>query len=120
MRSRTRRIVVDGTPYQYSLRHAHRAGADGKRVCEEVLRAWPEDRRHPALVLRFQDGAGGATTAGSGWGGHDGGVLVGAEHVNLHLPAVVAALLRAALRQGPPQQRPLELDGFALWRRRAR
>lgn len=118
--ARTRRIVIDGVPYRYSRRHGHVAGPAGRR-CEEVLRAWVEDGSQGILVLRFRDQQGGATLAGGGWGGHDGALLIDGEHVNLHLPGVVAALLQAARRSSqPPPRQTLELDGFELWRLRSR
>ena len=119
--SRPRRIVIDGVPYRYSRRHGHVAGQAGPRLCEEVLRAWPEDRSQGTLVLRFRDKQGGATLAGGGWGGHDGALLIDDKHVNLNLPRVVAALLQAARQflQPPPRQ-TMEFDGFGLWRMRSR
>lgn len=59
---------MDGVPYRYSRRHGHVAGLAGPRLCEEVLRAWPEDRSQGTLVLRFRDKQGGAMLAGGGWG----------------------------------------------------
>jgi hypothetical protein len=50
--------------------------------------------------VRFVDGRGCVVTAGQGWGGHDGLVLVGDDPIHLHRPAVAAALIRAALGAG--------------------
>lgn len=82
----------------------------------ETLSVWRADGSGGRLLIRFVDGQGGVTTVGSGWGGHDGGLLVGCRSINLNLPSVVAALIRQAIVEGWDSRSKAvrELDGFAL------
>lgn len=96
MRARGRKLVVDGVEYRWARRHGHRE--DG--LCQESLTAWEVERENAPLVVRFADGDGAHPTAGEGWGGGVGLVLIGRRQLNLHRPAVAAALIRAALRAG--------------------
>lgn len=115
----SRELVIDGALYRWTRSHTH-VEADGARRCVERLSAWREGHRRAGLTVRFIDGAGGHTTAGEGWGGHDGGLLVGSIAYNLHRPALAAAIIRRALVEGwaPASGRCVVIDdGFGLLRR---
>ncbi len=96
MRARGRKLVVDSVAYRWARKHGHRE--DGR--CQESLTAWEVGRENAPLVVRFADGEGAHPTAGEGWGGGVGLVLIGRDKLNLHRPAVASALIRAALRAG--------------------
>lgn len=106
-----RQIVVDELDFEWTRRHVHDDGP-----CIEKLSVWRAHRKGGRLLVRFVDGQGGATLAGAGWGGHDGGLLVGSRSYNLNRPGVVAALIRRALREGwnPNAKEEREIEGFAL------
>jgi hypothetical protein len=98
---RARAITVDGVRYLWARAHAHASDASGHRQCSETVRAWRREHRGAPLVVRFVDGeSGGHTTAGDGWGGGDGLLLLGERWINLNRPAVVAALIRSARQSG--------------------
>ncbi|MCA9635051.1 MAG: hypothetical protein KC420_03345 [Myxococcales bacterium] len=111
-----RTLMIDGVTYAWHRAHTH-VEVNGERRCVERVSAWIEGSRGASLIVRLHQGQGGHTAAGSGWGGFDGGVLMGRAEYNLNRPAVVAALIRAALARGwaPREGRGLEIDdGFAL------
>lgn len=89
----TRRIVVDGAELRWTRRHGRQ-----NEVRVERLVVWSEAGAQ--LELAFVDDEGGRVTAGEGWGGFDGGVVLNDDSYNLNRPAVVAALVRAALARG--------------------
>lgn len=108
--------MIQGANFFWSRGHAH-VEIDGQRRCVERFSAWMDGDRRGGLRVRFLDGAGGSTTAGAGWGGHDGGLIVGAAAYNLNRPAVAARLILAAMAAGwrPGSGRPaVHEDGFAL------
>jgi hypothetical protein len=107
-----RRLVIDGASFSWTRSHGH---LDGR--CIERFSAWRDDDRRGALRVDFVDGEGGSTTAGQGWGGHDGRLLVDGVAYNLNRPALAARLIRAALATGwqPGSGRAVVRDdGFAL------
>jgi hypothetical protein len=106
-----RKLFVDGVDFGWTRRHEHQAGP-----CSENLSIWRADKTGGRLLVRFVDGQGGATTTGSGWGGHDGGLICGSRSYNLNRPGVIAALIRQALREGWDSRSKVdrELEGFAL------
>lgn len=111
-----RRLVIDGACFCWTRSHQH-IEVDGKRRCVERFSAWRDGDHRGALRVRFVDGEGGHTTAGEGWGGHDGGLLLGSAAYNLHRPATAVRLIRAAIQAGwrPGSGRGVEcLDGFKL------
>lgn len=87
-------------------------------MCTERVSVWLVEHRTRGVTMRFIDGDGGATTHGGGWGGHDGGVLLGDVAINLNRPVVIAALVRAAIERGwDAQTAACEFDdGFAVLR----
>jgi hypothetical protein len=108
--------VIDGVSFCWTRSHGH-LDVDGQHRCVERFSAWRDDDRGGALRVRFLDGEGGSTTAGQGWGGHDGRLLVGGVAYNLHRPALAVRLIRAAMAAGwqPGSGRAVERDdGFAL------
>lgn len=114
-----RRIVVDGAPFLWAVKHHHHVrasseGTDGR--CREVFTAYRAGVKHGALRISFDDGPGhhaGYPEAGVVW--RPGPEMFA---VNLNTPRVAAALIRAALRHGwtPTQVKtPLAIaDGFEL------
>lgn len=109
-------LVIDGARFGWTRSHGH-LEIDGRRRCVERFSAWLDGDHQGALRVRFIDGEGGSTTAGAGWGGHDGGLLVGSVAYNLHRPAHAAWLIRAAMKRGwrPGSGRALVRDdGFAF------
>ncbi|WP_434424767.1 hypothetical protein [Nannocystis pusilla] len=66
-----RRLVIDGASFCWTRSHGRREIDDHAR-CVERFSAWRDDDRRGALRVCFVDGEGGSTTAGQGWGGHDG------------------------------------------------
>jgi hypothetical protein len=106
-----RKILVDEVDFMWTRRHGHQGSP-----CTESLSIWRADKTGGRLLVRFVDGQGGATTAGGGWGGHDGGLVCGSRSYNLNRPGVVAALVRQALRDGWDSRLKVdrELEGFAL------
>jgi hypothetical protein len=108
-----RRLVIDGASFSWTRSHGRLE--DGR--CVERVSAWRDDDRRGALRVCFVDGEGGSTTAGQGWGGHDGRLLVDHVAYNLNRPALAARLIRAAIAAGwqPGSGRAVERDdGFAL------
>lgn len=108
--------MIDGASFHWIRSHGH-LDIDGQHCCVESFSAWRDDDRRGALRVRFIDGDGGSTTAGQGWGGHDGRLLVGGVAYNLNRPALAARLIQTALAEGwqPGSQRSVERnDGFAL------
>lgn len=103
--------MIDGACFRWTRSHGHHDGA-----CADTFSAWLDGVRGGGLRVVFRDGEGGSTTTGQGWGGHDGGLLVGGLAYNLHRPALAACLIRAALADGwRPGERAVEYrDGFAL------
>lgn len=111
-----RKLVIDGADFLWTCGHGH-VEIDGQRRCVERFSAWMYGDPRGALRVRFLDGDGGHTTKGEGWGGHDGGLLVGRVVHNLHRPALAARLIRAAMAAGwqPGNARPaIHDDGWAL------
>jgi hypothetical protein len=116
-RNSRRKIVVDEVEFRWTRRfNWTRRHGEQARACMEMLCVWRADRTGGRLLIRFVDGESGVTTAGSGWGGHDGGLLVGDRSYNLNRPAVVAALIRQAMREGwsASSKGQREIEGFAL------
>ncbi len=99
MSGKPRTLVIDGVDYRWARSHGH-VEIEGERRCVERFAAWEEGARGACLRVRFLDGAGGCSTAGGGWGGHDGGLLVDGVAFNLHRPAVAAAIIRAGRAEG--------------------
>jgi hypothetical protein len=111
-----RRLVIDGVSFCWTRSHGHRE-IDGHHRCVERFAAWRDDDRRGALRICFVDGEGGSTTAGQGWGGHDGSLLVGGVAYNLNRPALAVRLIQAAMARGwqPGSGRAVECDdGFVL------
>lgn len=111
-----RRLVIDGASFCWARSHGHREIA-GQQRCVERFSAWRDDDRRGALRICFVDGEGGSTTAGQGWGGHDGQLLVDGVTYNLHRPALAVRLIQAAMAGGwqPGSGRAVERDdGFVL------
>jgi hypothetical protein len=115
-----RRITVDGVRYLWTRAHRHNVDVSGQYRCRETVIAWPSSHRRATLVVRFADGdSGGHTTAGGGWGGAEGVVLLDGCWINLNRPAVVAALIRSARALGwrtAGTRRRVIADGFAFVR----
>ncbi|WAS90647.1 hypothetical protein [Nannocystis punicea] len=108
--------MIDGASFCWTRSHGH-LEVDGVRHCVERFSTWRDDDRRGALRVCFVDGQGGSTTAGQGWGGHDGSLLVGGVAYNLNRPALAVRLIRAAMASGwqPGSGRGVERDdGFAL------
>lgn len=106
----TRTITVEGTTFQW--RRSSRQRREPAQWVETVT-VWTGQGR---LLLRFPEGDGGGVRVG-GWGGHAGCVTVGERGYNLNRPAVVAALVRAALARGwrpDAGQRRVEDPAFVL------
>jgi hypothetical protein len=113
MRASGRKLVVDSVEYAWTSKHGHPAGDS---PCQETLTAWEVGRENAPMVVRFVNGRGCVTTAGQGWGGGLGLVLVTTNDlVNLNRPAVAAALIRAALRAGwnPGRGKPYVIEDGA-------
>lgn len=101
----SRKIVVDGQEYHW---RASRADA----------RVWI-DRHGPAILrTRFVEADPGPDFGQRLDGFADGWLASGIRAYNLHRPAMIAALTRAALVSGwdPRGRAPFDLDGFALLR----
>jgi hypothetical protein len=108
--------VIDGACFCWTRSHGH-LEVDGQRRCVERFSAWLDGDHRGALKIRFVDGEGGSTTAGLGWGGHDGGLLVGGVAYNLNRPALAVRLIRAAMTadwQPGSGRGVVHDDGFAL------
>lgn len=111
-----RNLIVGHEQFLWTRGHGHESMPDGSRRCFERVSVWRPTRDGGRLLIRFVDGKRGATTAGEGWGGHDGGLLVGGHVYNLNRPGVVAALVRQALAEGwdPRARGDREIEGFGL------
>ena len=110
MKNRVRTIVVD----DLELCWTRRADADGQA---ERVRVWLPANRRFHLEVRFVESERCHPTIGQGWGGHEGGVLLHGELINLNLPSTIERLIRAALDQGwspEVQKSNLLLDGVEL------
>ncbi|MFY0539448.1 hypothetical protein [Nannocystis pusilla] len=108
--------MIDGARFCWTRSHGHLEVAGGHR-CVERFSAWRDGERCGALRVHFVDGEGGSTTAGQGWGGYDGRLLVGDEAYNLNRPAIAARLIEAAMARGwqPGSEHGMVCDdGFAL------
>jgi hypothetical protein len=96
-----RRIVVDGRPFLWTVKHQHHvrpAGEPGEGRCREVFTAYAEGLKHGALRIVFSDGPrehAGYPEAGVVWTSGPA-----SSTANLNTPRVAAALIRAALQQG--------------------
>jgi hypothetical protein len=97
VRASGRKLVVDGVEYRWTCKHGHRVGPEER--CQESVTAWQVGRENAPLVVRFVDGRG-CIVDGQGPWGHLGGVFVGDDQINLNLPSVAVALIRAGLRTG--------------------
>lgn len=108
-----RKIVVDGERLMWTRRSRSEA------AFTEVVRVWRAERGGARLVIPFVDQPGAVATAGQGWGGHEGGLLVDRRYYNLNRPAVVAALVRQAMLEGwdPDGTGEQPMEGYALLRR---
>ena len=118
MKRRWRRIVLSSTTFVWWLRHECEASRDGLGPPRrsQIVYANPEGARPHALRVRFTDSA----SARSGWP-HDGCIFpAGAPRrmLFLHHPAVVRAIIEAALEHGFDPTRSGEFwidDGFILF-----
>ncbi|MYW62763.1 hypothetical protein GTY65_01520 [Streptomyces sp. SID8379] len=115
--NKPRRLVADGRPYLWTLRHGHRKDGDGRSVdCRETLTLTPQPSGTGGpLRIVFAAGSGRYVPGGAPFGSGDVGLVRGAD-LNLHEPGAVRALLDAALAGGwdPGQRRPAEVDGWRL------
>lgn len=101
--------------YRWTRSHGQ-VEVDGESHRAERVAAGRDGERRGALLIRCIDGRGRSTTAGQGWGAHDGQLLVGGVVYSLNRPALAARLIQAALTAGwrPGGDRDVEFDGIAL------
>ncbi|MFJ3955843.1 hypothetical protein ACIPXV_38410 [Streptomyces libani] len=112
-----RRLVADGRPYLWTLRHSHRVLDSGRVAdCRETLTLYPQPAgtRGPLRIV-FVEAPGRYVPEGFPMGSGDVGYVRGAS-LNLHEPGAVRALLDAAAARGwqPGERRATEVDGWPL------
>jgi len=103
---RSRRIVIDGVPYQWTVLHHHHT--DRRASCEEVLSFYgPAQPRRIVFAAAeppriVSDGV---------WFAHHVAMSPGAPLVNLNEPGVVAQLIRMAQTRSTSGR---DVDGWEL------
>ncbi|MFI9781440.1 hypothetical protein ACIHCV_43765 [Streptomyces sp. NPDC051956] len=114
---KTRRLVVDGRAYLWTLRHSHRVLDSGRSAdCREMLTLYPQPvGTGGPLCVVFAEGPGRYVPGGFPMGSGDVGYVRGCS-LNLHEPGAVRALLDAASARGwqPGERRAVEVDGWLL------
>ncbi|MFF1593116.1 hypothetical protein ACFVY0_34100 [Streptomyces sp. NPDC058286] len=114
---KTRRLVVDGRAYLWTLRHSHRVLDSGRFTdCRETLTLYPQPAGTGGpLRVVFAEGPGRYVPGGFPMGSGDVGYVWGGS-LNLREPGTVRALLDAALARGwqPGERRAVEADGWPL------
>ncbi|MFJ2091567.1 hypothetical protein ACIOEW_20185 [Streptomyces sp. NPDC087901] len=89
----SRRLVVDGTTFLWSVGHHHERNDGGLHDCRETLAVYPPDGRG-RLEIVFRAGPGRLVPDGLL---HSGAVGTGGAYLNLHEPGTVRALLDEAI-----------------------
>ncbi|GAA2058794.1 hypothetical protein GCM10009839_80990 [Catenulispora yoronensis] len=109
---KTRRLVVGGDVFIWSVRHKHLPERSTDRECREVL-GIRRDGQRGRLEVVFAAGPGHA--AGDGCDSGQVGVVDGVW-LNLHLPSVVRAVLDEAVERGWQADDPaaVHVDGWGL------
>lgn len=109
MKAKTRKLVVDGVEYRWSIRHEHHV--DGHARCRECFTAFRVDHRASPLRVRFCEGpnvSAGYPLAGT--------IFVGGLAYNLNLPRLAAAMIRLGLARGwAPEREALEVADGVEW-----